>query len=341
MSVMNIPSILRLHPDNFTHNVWGGKWLPALKKLAQEKLPVGESWEFSGHPHRLSRVKLSTGEEVDLRALILSHPKEILGPKVFKKTGKRAPFLVKLIDAQKDLSLQVHPSDLYAKKYEKGSGKAESWIILGTGQKKGDGVIYIGFNPRLARRYKSPEKLKEAFGRALKQEKAAAILPFLNKIRVRAGEAYDLKPGTIHAIGRGIRLFEIQQTSDLTYRLWDWNRKPKRPLHAGKASAVIEFVPKSPKAFRFPSQRRVLLQNKSAGFAVDKIRLKKNEGFISHSNSNRFSVLTVIEGEIMVRAGEWRRVAAGYSVLIPAFVKRYELKSETGKAVVLKSYVPV
>ena len=340
MVLKNIPSILRLQADNFTHNAWGGNWLPGFKKLAKGKLPVGESWEFSGHPGHPSHLKLFTGADIDLPSLINSYPKDILGENVLRKFGKRAPFLLKFIDARKDLSLQVHPSDAYAKKYERDSGKAESWVILSTGQKKGEGFLYLGFNPQFARRYGSREELKMAFDEALKKGKAAGILPFLNKIRVRPGEAYDLKPGTIHAIGRGIRLFEIQQTSDITYRVWDWNRKPKRPLHEKKAADVIEFIPQKPDAFRFKKRHDTLLVNKEAGFAVDQILISRKDKVVSHANNNRFSVLTVLEGEIIVRVKEGLRVTTGCSVLIPAFVKRYELKSETEKAVVLKSYVP-
>src|SRR5258708_3682360 len=134
-------SLIRLEPDNFTHNPWGGEWIPQLKGLPRVNGPVGESWEFSTHRDRPNKIRLADGSLVTLRSLTGRFAEEILGG-----PNAEAPFLLKFIDSKDDLSLQVHPSDEYARTKENDSGKTESWIILDTMPGSENGFIYLGFN---------------------------------------------------------------------------------------------------------------------------------------------------------------------------------------------------
>jgi len=229
-----MPAFFRLSPDNFTDQMWGGQWIPKLKGLAgKRKGPVGESWEFSVYPGRPTHVLLD-GRPTPLPNFLLTAPEKIIGEKLAKELGGTIPFLVKLIDAEDDLSVQIHPDDVYAKKHERESGKAESWIVLDSDSGREQGDIYLGFNPvhagslsggPLKKKFREALEKANALGAsrepAVRSQASSFILPFLNKIHVHPGEVYNLSPGTVHAVGAGVRLFEIQQSSDLTYRVWD------------------------------------------------------------------------------------------------------------------------
>lgn len=336
-----IPTFIRLQPDNFTDNVWGGRWIPQLKNLPASQGPIGESWEFSGHCDRPSRVEINSSS-------ILSVPElaKKFGPLVFGKKGlpqKKIPFLVKLLDAQNNLSLQVHPDNAYARRHENDQGKAESWVVL---EADAGSFIYLGINGNLRRQ--SPAKIKKLFEQALCQKKS--VLPFLNKVPVRKGDVFNLWPGTLHLLGSGVRLFEIQQTSDITYRVWDWNRKPARTLHVEKALDVIDFKPHDPKYFRpktlsISAQEKKLLVNRAAHYAVHEVILRKAGSRSVQKQNGTFSVWTVLEGEvdfIAHREGvqQMKDVPRGQSVLVPAFVKNFEIRAGAARVRLLKSFVP-
>jgi mannose-6-phosphate isomerase len=249
-------------------------------------------------------------------------------------------FLVKRIDARRDLSLQVHPPDAYARRVERQPGKAESWLILDVAQGAKDGFIYIGFRPR--------KNLRSAFARALQHAQAKDILSFVHRVRVRPGEVYHLPPGTIHAVGGGVRLFEIQQPSRLTYRVWDWNRPGKRELHLKKAFDVLSFRPR-PRSF-FRQQPTIfqrgpgwteekLIHEKKAGYAAHRIRFREKNARLD-DKINRLWVLTVTKGAIGVEVGrKARTLRAGNTLAIPKG-SALTIWSESPRAEVIKSFCP-
>lgn len=343
-------NIARLSADNFTFNMWGGRWIPSLKKWPlQDDRPIGESWEFSTHREHPSRLIHTDGSTRSLRDAI----------------GADAPFLLKFIDSADDLSVQVHPSDDYARRHAGDSGKAESWIILDVGNNSDDGFIYLGFDPKKVEGYKTTDDFQEAFFNAINQanllgpsddaavreQGARLILPFLNKIRVKPGEAYNVPPGTIHAIGRGVRLFEIQQSSDVTYRVWDWNRpdvahrhKGKlmfRPLHIDHAQHVLDFHAHAPAHYALSAERvdayeEKLIKNTEARFACHRLAITKGQS-VEQKTNGAYQVLTVVAGEIELPSVGILK--AGYSAFVPAGVTNYVITSVFG-ATVLKSYEP-
>ena len=200
--------------------IWGGTYFKQFNKGNTEI--IAECWELSIRDD-FNCVVASSGQP--LKEVIT---KEDIGP-----NGERFPYfplLIKLIDAYDNLSVQVHPSDDYALKYENSFGKSEMWHIIGADQGAG---LYIGFKNDIS---------KEEVNQRLKE---GTLLEVLNFVQVKPGETYLINPGTIHAIGKGVRLIEIQQNSDLTYRLYDYNRVDKfgnpRPLHIDKALNVIDY----------------------------------------------------------------------------------------------------
>src|SRR5688572_13297597 len=143
LTVRDLCRPLRLQADNFTDNQWGGDWIPRLKGLPIPASPVGESWEFSARAARPSQVSVA-GRAIPLPELLSAFPREILGARAAARFGGHAPFLLKFIDSQDDLSVQVHPDDAYARAHEGDNGKAESWYIL---EASPEASLYIGFDP--------------------------------------------------------------------------------------------------------------------------------------------------------------------------------------------------
>ncbi len=363
--------IIRLNNDNLTRNIWGGHWILQWKGLKVRKAgPIGESWEFSGHPHHPSQVQVESGRYVSLATLLRRYPAEILGQRVRRRWGPNAPFLVKLIDAKQTLSLQVHPDDRYAKRHEADQGKYESWIIVGVAGGRNPGCIYLGFDGKRARQYKTPFQFRRAFletmaktnqlgpslNPKIRRKAAAFVLPFVNKISVRPGDVYELPPGTIHAIGQGIRIFEIQTPSDVTYRIWDWNRPDTdvkkgslrfRTLHLDKAADVLKFQMEHPRPVRRarlwgracagkPWVEESLIRNSKAGYAVNHIVMAKKHGVMSIKTKGEFFLLTVIQGQVKI--GERHTIRSGQSVLVPACLPEATLTNLVRRTVLLKSF---
>lgn len=193
--------------------LWGGTKLKKYKKSDLEK--ISESWEFSCFENNFSSVVL----DEKIVSLNQKHCKTPL-----------KNILIKLIDSAENLSIQVHPDDEYALKFENSLGKTELWVILDCSK---DSFIYLGFNDNLK---------KEEFNELIKDD---SILNKLNKVKVNKGDIYLINPGTIHAIGKGITLLEVQEASNITYRVYDFNRIDKngnkRELHISKANDVINF----------------------------------------------------------------------------------------------------
>ena len=203
--------IFQLTPT-IQRKIWGGHKLGPLKSVTSQngEDPIGETWEVSVHP---------------------DGPCFIKGEKLQERPDMKLPYLVKLIDTSEVLSIQVHPDDLYAQTHEKSSGKSECWVILEASEGAG---IYLGLKPHVTR---------EVFLKALKNEEK--INELLHFYPVKKGDFYFVPAGSIHAIGAGITLAEVQQSSGITYRVWDWDRVDsagkKRELHVQKSLDVISF----------------------------------------------------------------------------------------------------
>ena len=223
--------------------LWGGNRLHTLFGKQLPLHPLAETWECSTHPDGCSIVASGIDKGKTLAEVLQQHP-EFLGTKT-SATGD-LPVLIKLIDAAKDLSVQVHPDDAYAQQYEhEPNGKTEMGYILEA--EPGASLIY-GFSKPM-----QPEQLDTCL-------KENTILSYLQKIPVKKGDVFLIPAGTVHAIGAGIVLAEIQQRSNLTYRLYDYNRTDatgkKRPLHVEKAKAVIQFSANQPPQMKQPMQQK-------------------------------------------------------------------------------------
>lgn len=225
-----IPFLLKPAAKDY---LWGGSRLNDDFGKNINLSPLAETWECSTHPDGLSTVASGEYKGDSLRDVLGVHP-DWLGSHPIQLTGGKPelPILIKLIDAKKDLSVQVHPDDDYARKYENGSlGKTEMWYVLGA--KPGASLVY-GFNQDMDKR------------RVRQETEAGTIGKFLNHVQVNKDDLFYIEAGMVHAIGAGVLVAEIQESSNLTYRMYDYDRVDKngkkRKLHLEKALEVAKLT---------------------------------------------------------------------------------------------------
>ncbi|MRI00392.1 mannose-6-phosphate isomerase [Kriegella sp. EG-1] len=223
---------LKFHPI-LKERLWGGKKLNTVLNKNISNDITGESWEVSTVTGDVSTVSNGNLLGKTLQELIDNYPEDLLGKSVYQRFGKEFPILIKFIDAKLDLSIQLHPNDELAKERHNSFGKTEMWYIMDADD---DANLIVGFNKDVT---------KEEYARSLKEDK---LLELLNYEKVKEGDTFFINTGKIHAIGAGVMLAEIQQTSDITYRVFDFNRRDKegklRELHTEQALDAIDYQKK-------------------------------------------------------------------------------------------------
>jgi mannose-6-phosphate isomerase len=296
--------------------LWGGD---SLRKLFNKPFPdtarIGESWEISAVQDNVSVVSNGLLRGNNLLELAEVYMGELLGEKVFDLYGIEFPLLVKLIDARDDLSIQVHPDDELAKLRHTARGKTEMWYVL---EAVPGAQLISGFN-----RDVSPAILKEKLTNG-------KILDILNVEKVKAGDAFFMPAGRVHAIGRGIMLAEIQQTSDITYRLYDWDRVDdagnSRELHIDLALDAIDFN-------HYPDYRTVPEKEMDgskllADCSYFTTRLIRSGSRLirDYSLLDSFVILICTAGNFIIESkSDPVHVAKGDTVLIPAITEEITL----------------
>ncbi|MGS0526817.1 type I phosphomannose isomerase catalytic subunit [Zobellia nedashkovskayae] len=223
-----------MHPLKFNpilkERLWGGTKLKDVLGKPIENDITGESWELSTVPGDISVVSNGDLVGASLQDLIEKDPEGVLGKSVYKRFGTDFPILIKFIDAKQDLSIQLHPNDELAKKRHNSFGKTEMWYVMDADD---DASLIVGFNKDVS---------KEEYAKSIEND---TLLDLLNYEKVKEGDTFFINTGKIHAIGAGVLLAEIQQTSDVTYRVFDFNRKDKngnlRELHTEQALDAIDY----------------------------------------------------------------------------------------------------
>lgn len=310
---MNLNEPFLLVPAGI-QKLWGGNKLKVNFSKNSDAEPLAESWECSTHPDGLSYVGTGILKGKSLKDVIEGHP-EFLG--LHLKGHQELPILVKFIDAGADLSIQVHPDDNYARLHEKGNlGKHELWYVLEAN--KESRLIY-GLQHKIT---------KEALAESIDNN---TIEDYLQKIKVHSGDVFFVKPGTIHAIGAGILLVEIQQNSNITYRLYDYNRLDnngeKRQLHIKKALDVVnlnpELEPRQPmRVMKYAPCCASEFLCRCKYFVVERIIINTNipNKYIKiGSDVNSFIVYQCINGNGMVLFGnQTLEIRKGKCLFIPA-----------------------
>lgn len=314
----------------FKDYLWGGRELEKLGKNLPEGI-TAESWEISTHPDGISTITNGEFRGQLLTDLIDRYGLEIVGEELYK-SNKKFPLLIKFIDANSKLSVQVHPSDEYAKQHENGElGKNEMWYILSA--KPGAKLVY-GTKPGIT---------KEDFRKAVKDDRIGECI---NEVMVYPGDVLNIPAGLVHAIGEGIVLAEIQQNSNTTYRVFDYNRVDirgnKRSLHIEKALDVIDFNLDIKKAKRKgldvklgeASTKSYKIANNY--FSVEEYDIKG--AAVENADGSKFHIYVFVNGEGKIKYDYGEIYAKrGESVLIPAALGKYTLE---GSFTALKTYVP-
>ncbi|GIW04672.1 MAG: mannose-6-phosphate isomerase [Thermomicrobiales bacterium] len=321
-----MPSILahtsapiRVAPQ-LRERVWGGK------RLRSEGPPVGEAWVI----HTDSEIVGGPGSGKTLGALAHAWGESLVGHHVLRRHGATIPLLIKLIDAAEWLSVQVHPDDHTAQELE-GSGhvgKTEAWYVLAAEEHT---EIIAGM-----REHVGAAELADAIV-------AGTILDHVERLPVRPGQTVFIPAGTIHALGPGILVYEVQQNSDLTYRVYDWGRPASagRELHLRQAVAAANPAarPRSPEPVRRSQTQETLVS--CPYFCLERVTIGP-AGTTLQTRGESFHALTVIEGTMTIRtAGGEARASAYESLVIPACTGAYLLTAAgTSRARALVAWVP-
>lgn len=311
--------------------VWGGNALAErFGKKPSGSENIGESWEISAISDSRSIVSNGFLAGNTLEELIEVYMGDITGDSVYEKFGNEFPLLIKLIEAREDLSVQVHPGNELAKKRHHAYGKTEMWYILESDQ---DSKIYTGFREGIT---------KEMYEEAVKNGSLAELL---NVEKAEPGDAFFTPAGRVHAIGAGIVLVEIQQTSDITYRVFDWNRKSegkeKRELHIDLALEAIDFKELPGKKIKSSTDINKIQNLVDSEFFHTNLlhidRTIKREYYLLDS----FVIYICIEGEFHIKWEEnLDQVKKGETILLPAMIKEVLLEP-VGHASLLEVYVNV
>lgn len=300
----------------YYEKIWGGRDLESFR----DNMPngeIGESWDIACHPNGTGIVANGDFKGVKFNELINKFGHDLVGKKV---SLEKFPLLIKLINSKEKLSVQVHPGDEYAAKYEGDYGKTEAWYVMDA--KPGASLI-VG----------TKNCTKEEFEEAIKNNK---VEDYLNKIEVKKGDCFLINSGLVHAICEGVIIAEIQQNSDITYRVYDYGRP--REIHVKKALDVINF---NLQCENLSGKEEEEYEGYSIGtlceneyFGIEKISIKSE--YKSVSDEDKFDMYTCVEGEGLIEGEDFKEIIKiGDSLLIPANLGEYIVK---GSLKLLKSY---
>lgn len=311
---MAVNQLLRFDPI-LKPKIWGGEKLQTLLNKKSERKDIGESWEISDVEGDVSIISNGDLKGRSLNNLIREFKEDVLGEKVHQIFQDKFPLLIKFIDAKKRLSLQVHPNDVLAQRRHNSLGKTEMWYIVNSDKKA---KMIVGF---------SEETDKRSF---LKTIESKNELELLNVDYVKKGDTFLVPAGRIHAIGKGVLLAEIQETSDITYRISDWNRKDvngkERDLHLDLALDAIDYSAKS-------NYKAEYLKKKNSPsnivdckyFTTNFLHLTKNLK-VEHFDKDSFVIYICVEGSaIFEYENQQEKLEMGETILIPACIREINI----------------
>jgi mannose-6-phosphate isomerase len=312
---------LTFHPI-FKERVWGGRNLERLyQKVLPPGVPIGESWEITDRPEGVSVIANGPLRDKDLRWLMENHTEELLGSA--RSPAGRFPLLIKILDAQEKLSLQVHPPASVTAQLG-GEPKTEMWYIAYTAP---DAELYVGLK-RGVTQLEFERKIQDG-----------TVADCFHHLAVRPGDAMFLPSGRVHAIGAGNVIFEIQQNSDTTYRVFDWNRpgldgKP-REFHVPQSLTSIDFNDFEPSLIQDQwtsaggGRRRSLVDDPL--FKVDVLEVRSGDSVLSRQSTLR--IIGLLKGRLTVANGKHSvELLPGQFCLLPASLKAVELSAATASA---------
>lgn len=310
-----------LYPIKFKpilkERIWGGNKLKMLFHKHSDIENVGESWELSDVDGDISIVANGVLKGKTLKELLVEYKGALVGDKIYSKFGNKFPLLIKFIDAKKDLSIQLHPNDTLAKERHNSFGKTEMWYVMDA---EDDANLIVDFKPGIT---------ADTYLQNLKNKTLPSILNFE---KVEKGDTYFIEVGRVHAIGAGVLLAEIQQTSDITYRIYDWDRVDangnSRELHTELAMDAIDFnMDKNFKAEYSKVDNETNSMVSCPYFTTGYLPVTKT---ISKNNKqDSFLIYMCMSGQVTISGNKLNTsLKTGETVLIPASVKDITIHPE-------------
>jgi mannose-6-phosphate isomerase len=300
----------------FKERIWGGTKLKEVLNKSFESNQIGESWELSTVENDISVVVNGVFKGLNLSQLIEKYPTEVLGAKSIQYFGYNFPLLFKFLDAKEDLSIQVHPNDALAKERHQSFGKTEMWY-----------VIQADVNARLVVGFKDKTNKKE-YQEHLENK---TLVTILNETPVKEGDAFFLETGTVHAIGAGVLIAEIQQTSDITYRLYDWDRVDAngegRELHTNLALDAINFETTNTKINYKNTANKLVTLVECPFFKTNILQISGKYNWKKTKES--FTVLMCTKGSFTINMLHFQaEFKKGDTLLIPAILDGFQIIGE-------------
>lgn len=316
---------MTIHPLKFypilKERLWGGTKLEEVLHKPIESDITGESWELSAVSGDVSIISNGRLANTSLQTLIDESPEALLGKSVMSRFGKDFPILIKFIDAKQDLSIQLHPNDVLAQKRHNSFGKTEMWYVMDAD--KGAELI-VGFNKNVT---------KEEYSKSIEDD---TLLDLLNYEPVKEGDTFFINTGKIHAIGAGVLLAEIQQTSDVTYRVFDFNRKDKagnvRELHTDMALDAMDYEKKDDFKVQYDDVTdTVNAMVNCPYFKTNFLNLTQdlNQDTLSRDS---FTIFMCVGGTATIETDEGKvAIKKGETVLVPAVSNEIRIKTTGAK----------
>ena len=308
--------------------IWGGYKLNSLfNKSSSTNQKLGESWELSGVTDNISVVANGVLQGKYLNELIETYGSNLLGNRVLRQFGNQFPLLFKFIDAADDLSIQLHPDDALAKARHNSFGKTEMWYIM---QTEANARLLIGFKDEVD---------LEVYAKHISEN---TLLEIMNTETIKKGDAFFIGPGTVHAIGAGTVLAEIQQTSDITYRIYDWDRPgldgSLRELHTEEAKAAIDFNATNAKLDYTIKVNESSAVCESAYFNTSILKCE-GDTTLDYTGLDSFKVYMCVAGSVLISTSNTEtKLIKGQTILIPATIHQVHISSENGE--LLEVYIP-
>ncbi len=303
--------------------IWGGSKLKNLLNKKSTSDSIGESWEISGVEGNISVVNNGTYKGCSITDLIKDHKEDFLGSNNYKQYGNEFPLLIKYLDANTNLSVQVHPDDEMAKAEHNSFGKTEMWYIM---DREDDATIINGFKN---------DKVTTNSLRAITKDNVDQIL---NQQKVEKGEAYFIPAGKVHAIGAGVLAAEIQQTSDITYRVYDWDRVDVsgngRELHLEQSIKAVkrdETTANKSTTNNSNSDSKVLA---SCVYFTSTVMDLDQPMSVDYSSKDSFVIYMCVEGSFEISINDYKeKVELGETILIPANTQHVFLDTQAAKII--------
>ncbi|MDR1499800.1 MAG: class I mannose-6-phosphate isomerase [Tannerellaceae bacterium] len=296
--------------------IWGGSDICPFKGISPVVCGVGESWELSHVKDNYSIVDNGPLEGMSIDDLIGAYGERLVGRKVIERFGSTFPLLIKFIDARDNLSVQVHPGDTLAKARHNSFGKTEMWYVIKAAP---DAALYSGFSTQID---------KEEYIRRVSDN---TVMDVLQRYTVREGDVFFLPAGRVHAIGSGCFIAEIQQTSDITYRIYDYDRKDAagngRQLHTELAKDAIDFTMKDDYRTYYQDIKDAPVTLAHCPYFTTNLLDLKNQMARDLSSTDSFTVYICVDGQASLADNRGSRLTLrrGHTALIPADTARITL----------------